>query len=145
MKTIRNLFTAAAAVMLLAIYVLPAQEPEQAPEQPAQEESVEGPAIKFAVGEYDFGRVSERGRKVSYDYVFTNTGTSPLVVTRAVTSCKCVSTSFNRRPIPPGGQGAITITYDPKKQQGVFYKAIQVYTNTPEKMHIIIAKGEVVP
>lgn len=103
------------------------------------------PALEFKIMEHDFGTVSEQGRKVSYDYVFTNTGDCPLVITRVITSCKCVSTNYTKKPIPPGGHGMVTVTYDPKKQQGVFYKAVQVFSNAPEGMHIIIAKGEVKP
>ncbi len=88
--------------------------------------------------------VREDGKKVSYDFVFRNTGTSPLVVTRIITSCKCVGTSYTRKPVPPGGEGTVTVTYDPKKQQGVFYKAIQVFSNAPEGVDIIVIKGEVV-
>ncbi|MCD7969288.1 MAG: DUF1573 domain-containing protein [Alistipes sp.] len=102
------------------------------------------PAISFETTEYDFGMVREDGKKVSYDFVFRNTGTSPLVVTRIITSCKCVGTSYTRKPVPPGGEGTVTVTYDPKKQQGVFYKAIQVFSNAPEGVDIIVIKGEVV-
>lgn len=102
------------------------------------------PGIEFAQTEYDFGKVSENGKKVSHDYVFTNTGDCPLVITRIITSCRCMSTSYTKKPIPPGGQGMVTVTYDPKKQQGVFHKAIQVHSNAPQGMHIIIARGQVV-
>ncbi|MCD8071686.1 MAG: DUF1573 domain-containing protein [Alistipes sp.] len=103
------------------------------------------PAVSFAVTEHDFGLVREgRNNEVSYDFVLRNTGNSPLVLTRIITSCKCVTTSHTKRPIPPGGEGVVSVTYDPKKQQGVFYKAIQVFSNAPEGIHIIIIKGEVV-
>ena len=103
------------------------------------------PEITFRAFEHDFGKIKESGKKVSYDYVFTNTGDCPLVITRVVTSCRCVSISYTKRPVPPGGQGMVTVTYDPKKQNGVFYKAIQVFSNVPEEMTIVIAKGEVIP
>lgn len=101
------------------------------------------PEITFESVEHDFGAIPENGKKVSYDYTFTNTGDRPLVITRVITSCKCVSTSFTKKPVPPGEQGVVTVTYDPKKQLGVFYKAIQVYSNASPKLSIIIAKGEV--
>ncbi|MCC8034816.1 MAG: DUF1573 domain-containing protein [Rikenellaceae bacterium] len=103
------------------------------------------PALVFNVAEYDFGRVPEgRNNEVSYDFILRNAGDSPLVLTRIITSCKCVTTSYTRKPIPPGGEGVVSVTYDPKKQQGVFYKAVQVFSNAPEGIHIIVIKGEVV-
>ncbi|MCD8101900.1 MAG: DUF1573 domain-containing protein [Alistipes sp.] len=104
----------------------------------------EPPQVEFETMEYDFGPVAENSRKVSYDFVFRNTGETPYVITRVITSsCKCISTSHTKRPVPPGGEGVVTVTYDPKKQLGIFYKAIQVFSNAPEGLHILIVKGEV--
>lgn len=99
--------------------------------------------IDIADSEHDFGRVAEKGKKVSYDFTFRNTGDCPLVITRVASSCKCVDAGYTKRPVPPGGEGVITVTYNPRKQQGVFRKAIQVYSNDPDEMHIVIVKGEV--
>lgn len=105
----------------------------------------EPPRVEFEVSEYDFGMVDEEGKKVSYEFILHNTGGSPLVITRLITSsCKCISTSYTKKPIPPGGEGMVTVTYDPKKQQGIFYKAIQVFSNAEEGPDIVIVKGEVV-
>ena len=101
--------------------------------------------ISFDAAEHDFGVIMEGSKKASYDYVFTNTGKHPLVITRVTASCKCMDFEYSRRPVPPGGRGVITATYNPRKQHGIFYKAIQIYANTPEERHVIIAKGEVKP
>ena len=106
-------------------------------------ESGARPELSFRVKEHDFGSVWEKGRKVSYDYVFTNTGSAPLVITRTITSCRCVDVEYNKKPVPPGGQGMISVTYNPRKQQGLFYKAIQIFSNSPEGVQIIIVKGVV--
>lgn len=127
-------------VIILALLILPFLSSGKPQDKAAGAE----PGIEFTNGEHNFGKVAENGKKVSYDYVFTNTGDCPLVITRIITSCRCISTSYTKKPVPPGGQGMVTVTYDPKKQQGVFHKAIQVHSNVPEGMHIIIAKGEVV-
>ncbi len=109
--------------------------------------SVQGtePNLVFAVSEHDFGEIKEEDGEVSFDYPFENTGTAPLILTKVIVSCRCTRADYSKKPVPPGGTGCVTITYNPRKQQGVFYKAIQVYSNSPERRQIIIAKGEVIP
>lgn len=111
-------------------------------------EAVETPVsqaeITFAQTEHNFGIVPENGKKVSCTFEFTNTGKHPLVITRITTTCRCVDYKCSKKPIPPGGKGQITITYNPKKQEGVFYKVIQVFTNTPDERHLLTLRGEVI-
>lgn len=100
--------------------------------------------IGFETPEHSFGTVPERGKKVSHIFRYTNTGNHPLVITRIATTCKCVDYSFSKKPLAPGETGEIVITYNPKKQEGVFYKVIQVFTNTAEERHILTIRGEVI-
>ncbi len=100
--------------------------------------------ITFAKTEHNFGTVPEKGNKVSYMFEFTNTGAHPLVITRISTTCRCVDYKFSKKPIPPGEKGEITVTYNPKKQDGVFYKVVQVFSNTAEERHLLTVRGEVI-
>ena len=100
--------------------------------------------ITFTKTEHNFGTVPERGKKVSHTFEFTNTGKHPLVITRITTTCKCVDYNFSKKPVPPGEKGEITITYNPKKQEGVFYKVVQIFTNTAEERHLLTVRGEVI-
>lgn len=76
------------------------------------------------------------------EFTFTNDGTAPLVVTRVITSCSCLKASFPKRPVPPGGQGVIRITYEPHKSEpGVFNKVIQVYSNSVDGRDVITVQG----
>ena len=101
------------------------------------------PEMKFGQTEHSFGAITEKGGKVSHVYPFTNEGNAPLVILSIETSCGCTKATYDKKPVPPGGKGEILITYDPKRQGGVFYKAIQVFTNEPVKRRIIVAQGEV--
>ena len=101
------------------------------------------PEMKFGQTEHNFGTITEKGGKVSHVYPFVNEGDAPLVILSIETSCGCTKATYDKKPVPPGGQGEILITYDPKRQSGVFYKAIQVFTNEPVKRRIIVAQGEV--
>ena len=73
----------------------------------------EGALLRFTESVYDFGRVPRRGGDLAHDFVFVNEGTVPLVVTRVFTSCSCLKASYSKRPVAPGGEGVIRITYEP--------------------------------
>lgn len=103
------------------------------------------PQIKFDTLEYDFGKVPHKSSEVKCTFAFTNTGTAPLVIIKSVTSCSCTKVTTPKKPIMPGQKGELTVIYEPnKKESGVFYKAIDIYANTPEKRHTIVVKGNAV-
>ncbi len=99
--------------------------------------------MEFTSTEHNFGKVSERGKAVSHLFEFTNRGNRPIVITRISTTCKCTKYDFSKRPVPPGGKGKITVTYNPKKQSGVFYKVIQVFSNCSQERIMLTIRGEV--
>lgn len=91
---------------------------------------------------HDFGDVSRKGGDLVRDFIFTNDGTAPLVVTRVIFSCSCLKASFPRRPVAPGAKGAIRITYEPHKSEpGAFNKVIQVYSNSVDGRDVITVQG----
>jgi hypothetical protein len=104
-----------------------------------------GAHFAFEKNEHDFGDIPHRSPKVEYRFAFTNDGTAPLVITKALTSCSCVKVDYPKKPVPPGGRGEIVVTYEVhKKEAGVFYKVIEIYSNAPEKRNNLIVKGNAV-
>lgn len=87
------------------------------------------PAIEFAAKSHDFGTVQEKNGPVSCTFEFTNTGTAPLVIISAKTSCGCTTPSFTKRPVEPGKTGEITVKYNPDGRPGEFDKSVTVRTN----------------
>lgn len=78
----------------------------------------------------DFGTVADNGAPVSRTFTFTNTGTDPLVIQKAETSCHCAQPTFSEAPVAPGQKGSIKVTLDPKEMfTGVFKRTITVYSN----------------
>ncbi len=91
---------------------------------------------------YDFGAVARRGGDLVHTFVFTNEGTTPLVVTRVQTSCSCLKAQFSRKPVAPGASGEIRIVYEPHKgEAGSFHRVIQVYSNCSEGRHMLTVQG----
>ncbi len=101
-----------------------------------------GAHFLFAETEYDFGSVDHKLPKIEHGFEFTNDGTEPLVITRTRTSCSCVKVRYDKKPVPPGGKGTITVVYEVnKKEAGVFYKVIEIYSNSADKRNNLIIKG----
>lgn len=105
---------------------------------------IASPELSFEEAEYDFGDVWERGKRERYEFLFHNSGSAPLLITRTITSCKCLNVNFSKRPVMPGDSAIITVTFNPRRQQGMFYKAIQIFSNAPERQHILVVKGRVI-
>ena len=101
-----------------------------------------GAHLHMVVASHDFGDVPRKGGDLEREFTFTNDGTVPLVVTRVITSCSCLKASYSKRPVPPGEQGVIRITYEPHKSEpGVFNKVIQVYSNSVDGRDVITVQG----
>jgi len=87
------------------------------------------PRITWQKQSFNLGKV-KRGETRDLVYNFTNTGSRNLVI-ELVTTCKCTQIDWPREPIPPGGKGQITATYDSTNQHfGELTKTIDVIANT---------------
>lgn len=85
--------------------------------------------ITFEVQEHDFGDSVVSDNPVDYDFVFHNTGATPLVIQKATTGCSCTETSYDKEPIGPGEEGKIHVTYSADNGKGRFSHFVAVYSN----------------
>ena len=101
--------------------------------------------MKFEKTHHDFGVFSQDTAVVTYDFVFTNVGKSPIIIHTASASCGCTVPEYTLEPIMPGCQGKITVTYNGKgRRPGVFRKSITIHNNgkqTPVRLYI---EGEMI-
>ncbi len=105
----------------------------------------EGPNIVFDKLQHDFGAIKEEAGKVYFRFVFSNTGSQPLVITRVQASCGCTTSDYSKQPIATGKKGFIDVTYDPAHRPGPFVKAITVYSNAITPTTVLNIKGTVTP
>ncbi len=104
-----------------------------------------GPHFKFENAEHDFGEIPHKSKQVECRFEFTNDGTAPLVITKTLTSCSCVKVSYDKKPVMPGRKGVIVVAYEVnKKESGIFYKVIEVYSNSVDKRSNLIVKGNAI-
>lgn len=105
-------------------------------------EEKRGPKMSFEVVNFDFGTLEQGGTEVAFDFTFTNDGTAPLIITRAMNSCRCIAVEFPKRPVRAGEGGSVRVTFDPK-DKGVFNKAIEIHSNIPGGYITLFVTGEV--
>ena len=102
---------------------------------------VGGAEISFEKEVHDYG-VMEQNGKGQCEFVFTNTGTEPLLITNARGSCGCTVPEWPREPIAPGASSSIKVKYDTKRI-GLINKSVTITSNGETSTKIIRIKGEV--
>ncbi|MCS6822234.1 MAG: DUF1573 domain-containing protein [Microscillaceae bacterium] len=110
-----------------------------------------GPMAKWGISKnnkvidgdtHDFGNIPA-GTPVSVDFVVTNTGTAPLILSSVQASCGCTTPEWTKEPIPPGKSGKIKATYN-AAAVGPFNKGITVISNSVDQpTKVLYIKGEV--
>lgn len=99
--------------------------------------------ITFDKTTIDYGTVSQNsdGHR---EYIVTNTGDKPLIVSNVVPSCGCTTPEWTKDPILPGKSGKIKVLYN-TAIVAPFQKIIEVYSNDPQNSRSVVhIKGTVV-
>jgi hypothetical protein len=96
--------------------------------------------FKFEELSYDFG-VVEEGVQAAHEFEFTNTGTTPIVISNVRASCGCTTPNWPKDPIPPGGKATIKASYNSTGRIGTFNKSITITSNSTEPQKVLYIKG----
>ena len=89
---------------------------------------VEGAGMVFESETIDYGTVAANsdGKR---EFVFTNNGNRPLIITNATGSCGCTVPSYSKEPIAPGAKGVIGVKYDTSRAGQPFTKTVTITSN----------------
>lgn len=116
------------------------------PAQPAAAADVvpDGPTTTVAFEEqrFDFGEATE-GEVVSHTYKFTNTGTEPLIISRAKGSCGCTVPKYTTDPIAPGETGEMLVEFNTRGKKGRKSQKVTITANTNPPQSFIYIEGNV--
>lgn len=99
------------------------------------------PDIKFEKTTYDFGTI-EYASNGDCEFIFTNTGKTPLIISNCQGSCGCTVPSCPKEPILPGKSGVIKVHYDTKRT-GMIMKQVTVESNAISGTQILKISGNV--
>jgi len=114
---------------------------------PSTETTKKGPttSIKFSEEVYNYGKVEVESENL-HSFVFTNTGSEPLIISDAKGSCGCTVPNWPKDPIMPGQTGNIDVKFTPNKgQEGQdIEKVVTVTANTMPENTMVRIKANVV-
>ena len=112
------------------------------PTQAKDKRGNEGARLKFEQNSYDFGTISRKGEDRECEFCFVNSGSEPLVILSAQTSCSCLKVDFSRKPIAPGQKGVVKLLVEVRKmEKGVFHRVVQIKSNSATGTEILTIKG----
>ena len=91
---------------------------------------------------HNFGAIHE-GEKVSYDFAFTNTGKTPLIISGANGSCGCTVPEYPHDAVAPGASGIMKVTFNSAGKSGHQSKSVTIHTNTNKNIEMLYINAEV--
>ena len=103
-------------------------------------------AIRTAEGrDADLGKIKEVDGPVTVRLLAKNTYPDTLYPVQLHTPCGCTQANFDRKPVAPGEDEVLEVTYNPAYRPGPMREEIQVrYQNSPVQVRTFAIKGEVV-
>lgn len=94
--------------------------------------------IEFSEKLFDFGDINQ-GDQVEHVFTYTNTGTEPLIISNAQTTCGCTASDWSREPLAPGASATIKVRFNSSGKIGMIRKAVTISSNAvnnPERIEI---------
>lgn len=129
----KNLFLSIALVAFAA-FSAHAQEAKQV---------TGGPQISVDKDVHDYGTIKQGGNGTC-EFTLTNTGTEPLIISRAKGSCGCTVPEWPKEPILPGKSAVMTVRYDTKRI-GPINKSVTITSNAVNNPSLVVRiKGNVI-
>ena len=102
------------------------------------------PEISFENDVIDLGEFMQYDDPSSKcEFIFTNTGKEPLIISKCKGSCGCTVPECPKEPILPGESGVIKVNYD-EKRVGKFNKSITLTSNAKNNPTILKVKGKII-
>ncbi len=99
--------------------------------------------LDFEATVFEFGETKE-GTVITHDFPFTNTGSVPLLITKARSTCGCTVPSYPEAPIASGATGVISVAFDTKNKYGRQRKPVTIIANTYPATTTIYVDGTVI-
>lgn len=124
----------------IALFVLGSTVQAQTSE-PSENFDANAPAFKFEKEVIDYGKIKQNADG-NREFVFTNVGGSPLIISNVKGSCGCTVPTKPEEPIMPGEKGVIKVKYATNRL-GRFSKTVTITSNASEAKKVVRIKGEV--
>jgi hypothetical protein len=104
--------------------------------------STSGAVITFESTLVDLGTVT-RGEPLTRTVTFSNTGSTPLTITKLKASCGCTTVKGGEQTVAPGQQGSFELKLDTTKFMGPVSKTVDVESNATNGMVRLSLKASI--
>lgn len=95
-------------------------------------------AIKWTNQQISIGEVPQ-GKPVTFEFVFTNTGKEPVLITEVKASCGCTTPDYSKSPVKAGEKGIVKAVYN-AAAVGAFSKVVTVtVSNDPTPITLTLS------
>jgi len=108
----------------------------------SQEGLIKKAEITFDKTIINYGTI-DKGANGVRDFVFTNTGNAPLIISNVKSTCGCTIPKKPEKPILPGESDKIQVKYDTKRI-GFIRKSISVTSNASNPSVVLKITGQVI-
>jgi len=98
--------------------------------------------MTFDAEEFNFGTIKQNDL-VNHEFVFTNTGKEPLIITEAHGTCGCTVPQWPKEPIKKGEKGVIKVTFNSAGKMGMQDKTVTITSNAKSSPRILHLKGTI--
>ncbi len=99
-------------------------------------------AIKWTNQQISVGEIPQ-GKPVTFEFVFTNAGKEPVLITDVKASCGCTTPDYSKSPVKPGEKGIVKAVYN-AAAIGAFTKNVTVTTSADPNPIILTLSGTVI-
>lgn len=93
--------------------------------------------IEFLKEIHNFGSL-KAGEVVVFSFVFSNTGTDPVKITKIENSCGCITVQYDSEAIDPGKQSTVEVVFNTAGEWGNQIKTLSVSTASGETKELTI-------
>ncbi len=101
------------------------------------------PVMLFKEETHNFGTITQ-GEKVSYSFIFKNTGGSDLVISSANGSCGCTVPTFPEEPVKAGEEAKIDVVFDSDGKSGMVEKTVTLISNCNPNTKILTINSNII-
>ena len=98
--------------------------------------------IAFTETRFEFGDIVQ-GEHIEHTFIFKNIGDKPLVISEVHSSCGCTIADYSDKPLSPGSEGYIKVSFNSQGKQGRQYKTVTIVSNTKPGKNILVIRGNV--
>ena len=99
-------------------------------------------SAKFTTATHSFGKIIQN-KPATFEFVFKNTGTKPLVIETATAECGCTTPEYTKMPIAKGKNEKIKVTFN-AANMGIFKKNVTVKFANIAEPTVLNIDGEVI-